>query len=83
VLVVVNLNPFGAEDGMISLDMPAIGREWHDRPTVHDEISGEEYHWAQTNYVRLDPVRAPAHILALPAVSAAARTESAYRRTFR
>ncbi|MDN2498478.1 alpha-1,4-glucan--maltose-1-phosphate maltosyltransferase, partial [Nocardia nova] len=83
VLVVVNLNPFGAEDGMISLDMPAIGREWHDRPTVHDEISGEEYHWAQTNYVRLDPVRAPAHILALPAVSAAARTELAYRRTFR
>ncbi|MDR7171993.1 starch synthase (maltosyl-transferring) [Nocardia kruczakiae] len=83
VLVVVNLNPFGAEDGMISLDMPAIGREWHDHPTVHDEISGEEYHWAQTNYVRLDPVRAPAHILALPAVSAAARTELAYRRTFR
>ncbi|MEU6563731.1 maltotransferase domain-containing protein [Nocardia nova] len=83
VLTVVNLNPFGAEDGMISLDMPAIGREWHDRPMVRDEITGEEYHWAQTNYVRLDPVRAPAHILVLPAVAAAERTELAYRRAFR
>ncbi|MBO0855021.1 MAG: alpha-1,4-glucan--maltose-1-phosphate maltosyltransferase [Nocardia sp.] len=83
VLVVVNLNPFGAEDGMISLDMPAIGREWHDRPTVYDEISGEEYQWGQTNYVRLDPVRAAAHILVLPSVSAWARTELAFRRTFR
>lgn len=83
VLVVVNLDPFGAEDGMISLDMPAIGREWHDHPVVFDEVSGEEYHWGQTNYVRLDPVRAVAHILTLPPVSAAARTELAYRRSFR
>ncbi|MGF6887757.1 starch synthase (maltosyl-transferring) [Nocardia sp. GAS34] len=83
VLIVVNLNPFGPEDGMISLDMPAIGREWHDHPVVYDEVSGEEYHWGQTNYVRLDPVHAVAHILSLPPVSAAARTELAYRRTFR
>ncbi|WP_280491166.1 alpha-1,4-glucan--maltose-1-phosphate maltosyltransferase [Nocardia asiatica] len=83
VLVVVNLNPFGAEWGMLSLDLPAIGREWHDHPVVHDEVSGEEYHWAQTNYVRLDPARAVAHIIALPPVSQQARTELAYRRTLR
>ncbi|MFG1792972.1 maltotransferase domain-containing protein [Nocardia sp. NPDC049149] len=82
VLVVVNLNPFGAEWGMVSLDLPAIGREWHDRPVVYDEVSGEEYHWAQTNYVRLDPSTAVAHILALPPVSQQARTELAYRSTF-
>ncbi|WP_216898722.1 alpha-1,4-glucan--maltose-1-phosphate maltosyltransferase, partial [Nocardia alni] len=64
VLIVVNLNPFGPEYGMISLDLPAIGREWHDHPVVYDEVSGEEYHWGQTNYVRLDPVHAVAHILA-------------------
>ncbi|MFC9998974.1 maltotransferase domain-containing protein [Nocardia sp. NPDC127526] len=83
VLVVVNLNPFGAEQGMVSLDLPSIGREWHDRPVVYDEISGEEYHWGQSNYVRLDPARAVAHILALPSVAAPARTELAYRRSFR
>lgn len=83
VLVVVNLNPFGAEWGMLALDLPAIGREWHDHPVVYDEVSGEEYHWAQTNYVRLDPARAVAHIIALPPVSQQARTELAYRRTLR
>ncbi|MFI9635131.1 maltotransferase domain-containing protein [Nocardia sp. NPDC051929] len=83
VLVVVNLNPFGAEWGMLSLDLPAIGREWHDHPVVYDEVSGEEYHWAQTNYVRLDPARAVAHIIALPPVSQQARTELSYRRTLR
>ncbi|MFR9751758.1 maltotransferase domain-containing protein [Nocardia sp. 004] len=81
VLVVVNLNPFGAEWGMLSLDLPAIGLEWHDHPVVYDEVSGEEYHWAQTNYVRLDPARAVAHIITLPPVSQQARTELAYRRT--
>jgi starch synthase (maltosyl-transferring) len=82
-LVVVNLNPYGAEDGMISLDMPAIGREWHDHPVVYDEVGGEEFHWGQHNYVRLDPAHAVAHILVLPPMSATARTESAYRRAFR
>ncbi|WP_433194934.1 maltotransferase domain-containing protein [Nocardia sp. CA-107356] len=83
VLVVVNLNPYGAEWGMVSLDLPAIGREWHDHPVVFDEVSGEEYHWAQTNYVRLDPARAVAHILTLPSVSQRARAELAFRKTFR
>ncbi|MEV0032827.1 alpha-1,4-glucan--maltose-1-phosphate maltosyltransferase [Nocardia sp. NPDC050793] len=83
VLVVVNLNPYGAEWGFISLDLPAIGREWHDHPVVVDEVSGEEYHWAQTNYVRLDPAKAVAHIIALPPVPAPARLELAYRRSLR
>ncbi|TQM28447.1 alpha-1,4-glucan--maltose-1-phosphate maltosyltransferase [Nocardia bhagyanarayanae] len=83
VLTVVNLNPYGAEQGFISLDLPAIGREWHDHPVVVDEVSGEEYHWAQRNYVRLDPAKAVAHIIALPPVPAPARQELAYRRSFR
>ncbi|WP_067574192.1 alpha-1,4-glucan--maltose-1-phosphate maltosyltransferase [Nocardia acidivorans] len=82
VLVVVNLNPYGPEQGHVSLDLPAIGREWHDRPVVYDEVSGEEYHWGQSNYVRLDPARAVAHILVLPPVPAAARAELSYRSTF-
>ncbi|NNH74573.1 alpha-1,4-glucan--maltose-1-phosphate maltosyltransferase [Nocardia uniformis] len=82
VLTVVNLNPFGAEQGMVSLDLPAIGREWHDRPVVYDEISGEEYHWGQSNYVRLDPAHAVAHILVLPPVPMHARQQLAFRRSF-
>lgn len=82
VLVVVNLNPYGAEQGFISLDLPAIGREWHDHPVVYDEVSGDEYHWAQKNYVRLDPARAVAHIIALPPVPQHARAELAYRKSF-
>ncbi|MCX4092004.1 alpha-1,4-glucan--maltose-1-phosphate maltosyltransferase [Nocardia sp. alder85J] len=82
VLVVVNLNPYGTEEGMVSLDLPAIGREWHDHPVVHDEVTGEEYHWAQSNYVRLDPAHAVSHIFALPPVPAAARAGLSYRRTF-
>ena len=68
VLTVVNLNPYGAEDGTIWLNMPAIGRDWHDRITVLDEVSGEQYDWGQTNFVRLEPWRAVAHVLALPPV---------------
>ncbi|MEV0251393.1 maltotransferase domain-containing protein [Nocardia sp. NPDC050712] len=83
VLVVINLNPYGAEQGFLSLDLPAIGREWHDHPVVTDEITGEEYHWAQSNYIRLDPAKAVAHIVNLPPVPQRARTELAYRRTLR
>ncbi|GAA5063901.1 alpha-1,4-glucan--maltose-1-phosphate maltosyltransferase [Nocardia callitridis] len=83
VLMVVNLNPFATEWGMLSLDLPAIGRQWHDHPVVRDEITGEQYHWSQTNYVRLDPAHAVAHVLTLPPVAQPTRTELAYRRTLR
>ena len=80
VLVVVNLNPFGPEEGTIHIDMPAIGHDWHDHFAVRDEVSGDEYHWGQTNFIRLEPWKAVAHILALPQISAAARAELASAR---
>ncbi len=83
VLMVINLNPFGAEQATLWLDMPAIGREWHDRMQVVDEVSGESYEWGQSNYVKLEPWRAVAHILTLPRVSYPARVELAYRRSLR
>ncbi|MGE5697155.1 MAG: alpha-1,4-glucan--maltose-1-phosphate maltosyltransferase [Candidatus Sericytochromatia bacterium] len=73
VLVVVTLNPFGAEEATLWLDLPALGMEWYDRFWVRDEITGEEYHWGQANYVRLDPARNVAHIVHLPRVPEAAR----------
>ena len=68
VLVVVTLNPFGPEEGTLWLDMAALGMDAYDRFWVRDEITGEEYHWGQANYVRLDPARAVAHILNMPLI---------------
>ena len=66
VLVVVTLNPFGAEEATLWLDMPALAMEPYDRFWVRDEVSGDEYQWGQSNYVRLDPGRAVAHIFNMP-----------------
>jgi starch synthase (maltosyl-transferring) len=65
VIVVINLDPHHPAEGMVFLDMPELGFDWHERFTVHDEVSGEVYHWGQVNYVRLEPRRAVAHILAV------------------
>jgi starch synthase (maltosyl-transferring) len=68
VLVVVTLNAFGPEEGNVWLDMSALGMHPYDRFWVRDEITGEEYQWGQSNYVRLEPSRAVAHILNMPLV---------------
>ena len=68
VLVVVTLNAFAAEEGTVWLDMPALGMHPYDRFWVRDEITGEEYQWGQSNYVRITPARAVAHILNMPLV---------------
>ncbi|MCB0924287.1 MAG: alpha-1,4-glucan--maltose-1-phosphate maltosyltransferase [Mycobacterium sp.] len=73
VLTVVNLNPFAAEQGTIWLDMGALGMQPYDEFRVRDEITGEEYQWGQSNYVRLEPARAVAHIFALPTIPAEQR----------
>ncbi len=79
VIVVINLNPFGTESSTVWLDMPALGFEWQDRFTVVDEVSGQEFHWGQANYVQLEPWHAVAHILALPPLDTAAARRLAYR----
>jgi starch synthase (maltosyl-transferring) len=63
VIVVVNLDPHAARETMVHLDLPALGLGWHDSLAVHDEVSGQDWHWGQHNYVRLDPYVEPAHVL--------------------
>jgi starch synthase (maltosyl-transferring) len=65
VLVVVNLDPFHTQEATVSLNMPELGLSWHESLPVRDELTGETYHWGRDNYVRLEPGRAPAHILSL------------------
>ncbi|AKZ53922.1 Alpha-1,4-glucan:maltose-1-phosphate maltosyltransferase 2 [Streptomyces ambofaciens ATCC 23877] len=72
VLVVANLDPRHPQEATISLDMPQLGLDWHETVPVHDELTGETYHWGRTNYVRLEPGRAPAHVFHVRRPSAAA-----------
>ncbi|MFE4867873.1 maltotransferase domain-containing protein [Streptomyces sp. NPDC056682] len=65
VVVVANLDPHHTQEATVSLDMPALGLAWHEAFPVRDELTGETYHWGRANYVRLEPGRAPAHILVL------------------
>ncbi|MER0448380.1 alpha-1,4-glucan--maltose-1-phosphate maltosyltransferase [Streptomyces sp. Edi4] len=65
VVVVANLDPHHTQEATVSLDMPALGLAWDESFPVRDELTGETYHWGRANYVRLEPGRAPAHILVL------------------
>ena len=62
VLVVCCLDPVNVHWGNTTLDMPALGFDWHERFTVRDELTGAEYDWGQHNAVRLDPQELPAHV---------------------
>ncbi|GAS95620.1 glucanase glgE [Mycolicibacterium canariasense] len=73
VLVVVTLNAFGPEEGTLWLDMEALGMEPYERFWVRDEITGEEYQWGQSNYVRLEPVKTIAHVINMPLIPHDAR----------
>ena len=55
VLVVVTLNPFGAEDGTVHLDMEALGLDPYARFGAFDEVSGQVFDWGQAE---LRPPRA-------------------------
>ncbi|MDC0774131.1 DUF3459 domain-containing protein, partial [Streptomyces sp. HD] len=63
VLVVANLDPHHTQEATVSLDMPQLGLDWDASLSVRDELTGETYRWGRTNYVRLEPGRAPAHVL--------------------
>jgi starch synthase (maltosyl-transferring) len=65
VVCVVNLDPYGTQEGTLWLDLPALGKDWSDRFPAHDQVTGEHWEWGHANYVRLEPWRAVAHIVAI------------------
>ena len=67
VLVVVNLDPHGARESTVHLDMPALGLDWDGSLQVTDEVNGRTYEWGTHNYVRLDPFDEPAHVFTVRA----------------
>ena len=62
VLVVCSFDPCNEQWGKITLDMPALGFEGHQRFTARDQLTGAEYEWGEHNIVGLDPHFEPAHI---------------------
>ena len=62
VLVVCSFDSTNVQWGNTTLNMPALGMDWHDRFTVTDRITGASYDWGQHNAVRIDPYVEPAHV---------------------
>jgi starch synthase (maltosyl-transferring) len=62
VLVICSFDSRNAHWGNTTLDMPALGFDWHERILVRDELTGQSFSWGQHNAVRLDPYQEPAHV---------------------
>ncbi|MFN8168971.1 MAG: alpha-1,4-glucan--maltose-1-phosphate maltosyltransferase [Candidatus Nanopelagicales bacterium] len=63
VLVVCTLDPYGVREGVLDLDLPALGLGWGDTFAAHDLVTGQTWPWGQYPYVRIDPYAHVAHIL--------------------
>jgi starch synthase (maltosyl-transferring) len=63
VLVVCTLDPHGAREGVLDLDLPALGLHWGDSFAARDLISGHTWMWGQYPYIRLDPHQHVAHVV--------------------
>ena len=63
VVVIVNLDPRAAHDGVVDLDLTALGLEPDTRFVAHDVLSQEVYAWDAHPWVRLDPYSRVAHVV--------------------
>jgi starch synthase (maltosyl-transferring) len=66
ILVVVNLDPHHAQSGWVRVPLHELGLEASEPYQVHDLLTEARYLWTgESNFVRLDPNAAIAHILRL------------------
>ena len=65
VLVICSLDPFRERSTLVWLDLPALGLDWGESFTAHDQLSGSEWSWGQRVFVRLGPGGDMAHIVAV------------------
>ncbi|WP_018295770.1 maltotransferase domain-containing protein [Corynebacterium lubricantis] len=79
VLVVVNLDSFGAQEGTVHLNLAELGLSQGDSFRVDDLVSGANYIWGEHNFVRLEPLNNVAHIFVLPDVAPEKREQMAWR----
>jgi starch synthase (maltosyl-transferring) len=67
VLVVCSFDSRNVHWANTTLDMPALGFDWHERILVTDLLTGAKFEWGQHNAVKLDPHVEPAHVFVLRA----------------
>ncbi|MHB1738521.1 MAG: alpha-1,4-glucan--maltose-1-phosphate maltosyltransferase [Actinomycetes bacterium] len=65
VIAAVVLDPHGAHETTVHLDLPALGMDPEQTFTVRDEMTGSTWRWGAHDYVRLDPFDEPAHLMAV------------------
>ncbi len=65
VVVVANLDPHGARETVIHLDLEALGRAAGEVFEATDLITGAVWQWGADDFVRLDPYGEPVHIVSV------------------
>ncbi|CRK57888.1 Putative glucanase glgE [Alloactinosynnema sp. L-07] len=65
VVVIVTLDPHRPHEGTLRLGMEHLGLPQDAHFTAVDLVTGQEWGWSDTNYVRLDPAVAVAHIVSI------------------
>jgi starch synthase (maltosyl-transferring) len=66
ILTIVNLDPHHSQSGWVDIDIGALKFAADQPYQVHDLLSDQRYIWrGRSNYVLLDPHRAPAHVFRL------------------
>ena len=64
-IVVANLDPHSVRETLVHLDLTRFGLEPDDTFRVTELITGAEWTWTDSNYVRLDAFTEPVHILSI------------------
>jgi starch synthase (maltosyl-transferring) len=64
-IVVANVDPHSVRESTVHLDLTALGLEPGGKFGVRDLISGANWIWTDSNYVRLDAFTDPVHVLAV------------------
>ncbi|PPG21683.1 DUF3416 domain-containing protein [Rathayibacter toxicus] len=68
ILVIVNTDPHSARETTVQVDLSAIGLDPGTTFEVEDLLSGSVWTWGSDNYVRLDPLVEPVHIMSAKAM---------------
>ncbi len=64
-IIVADLDPHSVRETLVHLDLTRFGLEPDTEFGVTELLTGEEWTWSGSNYVRLDPFVEPVHILSI------------------
>ena len=65
VIVVANVDPHSTRESTLRLDMDALGVPWDARLQVTDLVTGQDWEWGESAYVRLGVDGEPVHIVSV------------------